>query len=97
MKKLFLLSVLFIFMGNVLAGMPTNVSKSGMIETIIDNDFIDLEGKLNLNVVCIADYVFVQINNGTLTQLFEREVLNGYHSVPMTCKEYKRRMRKWQG
>ena len=76
MKKLFLLSVLFIFMGNVSANF-------GMIEKI-DEDSKYIE------VYCIADYVFVSNHRGDLTQVNKKVVLNNgsRYSVPMTCREY---------
>ena len=85
MRKLFLLSVLFIFMGNVSANF-------GMIEKLDGNP-------KDIAVYCIADYVFVSYLRGDFTQINKKVVLrNGSrYSVPMTCNEYVKEKLKRQG
>ena len=79
MKKLFLLSVLFIFMGNVSANYDSKAIE------VIDKDA--LGGiPVMITVYCIADYVFVTNREGDFTQVNKKV---GRDSVPMTCNEYR--------
>ena len=81
MRKLFLLSVLFIFMENISANQSTIIGP------------IDSYGG-SIKVFCIANYVFVNYDDGTLTQVNKKVVLrNGSrYSVPMTCNEYREKI-----
>ena len=91
MRKLFLLSVLFIFMGNVSAN-----SDPTAIEVIE----VEAQGETHPAIVayCIADKVFVQYNNGTLTQVMDNHGSGTMATMfPMSCKGYKNRMKKRQG
>jgi|TARA_B100001093_G_scaffold491752_1_gene532155 hypothetical protein len=83
MKKFFLLSVLFIFMGDLSANQSTIIYK------------IEEYGS-SISVFCIAGYVFVNYDDGTLTQVNEKVVMrNGTrYSVPMTCNSYRERIKK---
>ena len=88
MKKLFLLSVLFIFMGNVSAKYDSKAIE------VIDRDAQGtLQGSLMITVYCIADKVFVQDPNGTLTQVMDNHGKGTMATMfPMSCKEYKRKL-----
>ena len=90
MRKLFLLSVLFIFMENVSANFT-------MIEKLDEGKY-EYEGKF-IEVYCIADYVFVSYGMNDLTQVNKKVVLNNgsRYSVPMTCREYLKEKSKVQG
>lgn len=77
MKKLFLLSVLFIFMGNVSAEKPKLIG-----------DYI-ISGE-KYRVICIAEKAFIQFN-GQLTQVMGISIQNnGYvvRQIPMSCKTF---------
>ena len=89
MKKFFLLSVLFIFMGNLSA-------KQSEIIYEIERYQKNSDGIKDIKAFCIASYVFVNYDNGTLTQLNEKVVMrNGArYSVPMTCNKYREKMKQ---
>ena len=86
MKKIFLLSILFIFMGNVSANF---ISPSGLIQMIDGNP-------KGIGVYCVAGYVFVSNGGGDFTQVNEKRVSrNGtFNSVPMACYDYGQMMKK---
>ena len=84
MKKIFLLSVLFIFMENVSAN-----SDSTAIE-LIEVQAIGIYPRIM--VYCIAEKVFVQNDSGTLTQVMDSRF--GGTIFAMTCKDYKQKMKK---
>ena len=95
MKKIFLLSVLFIFMNNISAAPPYTpykyVSMSGMIEVI---DQYTFQGTM-MNVYCIADKVFVQDGAGPLTQIMDSHGKGTMATTfTMSCKDYKKKMKK---
>ena len=96
MKKIFLLSVLFIFMNNISAAPPYTpykyVSKSGMIEVI---DQYTFQASM-INVYCIADAVFVQDGDAALTQIMDYAIPNSLGIIPLTCARYKKKMKKPQ-
>lgn len=89
MKKFFLLSVLFIFMGNVSANQST-------IFEVIDRH----EGaNETVMVFCIADKVFVQYasenSSFTLTQVMDSHGKGTMATTfTMSCKDYKKKMNK---
>tara|TARA_Y100000746_G_C15419589_1_gene413755 strand:- start:142 stop:411 length:270 start_codon:yes stop_codon:yes gene_type:complete len=89
MKKLFLLSVLFIFMGNLSADRSEIIYE---IEWYEKNS----TGIKEIKALCIAGYVFVNYDGGTLTQLMEKVVMNSgtRYSVPMTCNKYREKMKQ---
>ena len=93
MKKFFLLSVLFIFMGNLSA-------EQSKIIYQIENKKLKKGGvesaSIDIKALCIAGYVFVNYDNGTLTQLMEKVVMNSgtRYSVPMTCNKYREKMKQ---
>ena len=60
---------------------------------VIDRDAQGtLQGSLMITVYCIADKVFVQDPNGTLTQVMDSRF--GGTIFAMTCKDYKQKMKK---
>ena len=92
MKKIFLLSVLFIFVGNVSAN--TWTSSSGMIERI--------DGFTNkIGVYCIAGHVFVNVDAKTgftqvMVNVHQSRTTSSNVSAktrPMLCREYKKQMK----
>ena len=85
MKKIFLLSVLFIFMENVSAN-----SDSTAIE-LIEVQAIGIYPRIM--VYCIAEKVFVQNDSGTLTQVMDNHGKGTMATMfPMSCKEYKKKL-----
>ena len=85
MRKLFLLSVLFIFMGNVSANSDSTAIK-----------VIEVAGGVGskhprIMVYCIAGRVFAQNDSGTLIQVMDSRV--GGEIFSMTCKDYKKKMK----
>ena len=87
MKKFFLLSVLFIFMGNLSA--TKFISPSGLIQMIDGSE-------TRIAVYCVAGYVFVSYGEGGLTAVNEKRVSRDgtLNSVPMACYDYGQMMKK---
>ena len=79
MRKLFLLSVLFIFMGNVSANIEKIDSKDGVLVYCIQNHVF----------VRLFDTSLVQMNVSVYQGVLASSHVNA-KTRPMLCKEYKR-------